>query len=243
MSIVYRTRKWLTIPQLVSAWALELSKDKEQSKRDEQALRDSLLEDIINGRLDEAGPLVDGRRLGLRLELGGRPCFISGHEIQVFFRCSPPAIALDQILIMKEAVLDFAWRYQLPLPSWWADDSTASSSAQHGSELSTADGKSTVSNLIAASPISTPSDSARTRGRKPTKRQRAAAAMSKAMQEGRTTESGLRDMPEKQLAAEYGGVSRDTARKARNEALSAISSKPQLPPNSTSTTSISTSTS
>jgi hypothetical protein len=242
MSIVFRTRKWLSIPQLVSAWALEFAKDKQNPHQDEQALRHSLLEDIINGRLDETRPLVDGRKSGLRLDLGGVPMFIYGSEISVFLRCSPQAIDLHQILITKEAVLDFARRYQLPPPSWWADDNTACSSVKASGELSTTNVTATATEASHDVSILTSTDLTRRRGRKPNRREAVKVAMSKAIRDGRITADGLRDMPEKQLKAEY-AVSRDTARKARNEVLLAISLKPRSPQGSTSTTSISPSTS
>jgi hypothetical protein len=89
MSDVFRTREWLSIPQLVPAWALELAKDKERVGHEEEALLHTLSEDIITGRLDNSGPLRnDGRRLGLRFELGGRGYFVEGHELRVFI-CRP----------------------------------------------------------------------------------------------------------------------------------------------------------
>src|SRR5262249_53967370 len=154
MSIVFRTRGWLSIPQLVSAWAPELSENRDLVRLDEQALLHSLLEDIINGRLDHSGPLVKGRRLGLRWDIGGVPHLIYGCEIHVFLGCSPPAITVDAILVMKEAVLDFASRHRLPAPSWWADES-AGSTPQDTSELALTSAKTMEDKSIVASPKST----------------------------------------------------------------------------------------
>jgi hypothetical protein len=57
------------------------------------------------------------------------------------------------------------------------------------------------------------------RGPKSGKRENTAAAIRKELRDQTLTATALRDMPEKELAARY-GVSRDTARKARHDALS-----------------------
>ncbi len=42
-----------------------------------------LLEDIVNKRLDDAGPLAEGRRLGLRvITPEGRAGFLEGHQVR-----------------------------------------------------------------------------------------------------------------------------------------------------------------
>jgi hypothetical protein len=66
----------------------------------------------------------------------------------------------------------------------------------------------------------------RKRGRKPIRFNKAAEAMRLDLQ-GKQTPNSLRDMPEKNLANMY-GVSRDTARKARNAVLSEIVDKDNL---------------
>jgi hypothetical protein len=66
MSILYRTERWLTIAQLVRAWGYELAKGPEDREQYVQDLLHILLVDIINGRLDDSGPLMDDQRLGLR---------------------------------------------------------------------------------------------------------------------------------------------------------------------------------
>jgi hypothetical protein len=49
----------------------------------EQDLVHLLLEDIINKRLDDAGPLAEGRRLGLRLITpDGQAGFLEGHQVR-----------------------------------------------------------------------------------------------------------------------------------------------------------------
>jgi hypothetical protein len=105
--IVFRTKEWLSLPQLVDAWGSELAKVGEEPNRSQNALQHVLLEDIINGRLDYTGPLQDGRKRGLHLEFGGRAYFVEGHEIRTLM-ASDPWFSLHRIVIMKEAVLDFA---------------------------------------------------------------------------------------------------------------------------------------
>jgi hypothetical protein len=74
--------------------------------------------DIVNGRLDDSGPLVDGRRLGLRLITPkNRAAFIEGPQLLDLIR-TKEAWLLHYVVVMKEAVLDFAQRHQLPSPSW-----------------------------------------------------------------------------------------------------------------------------
>jgi Bacterial regulatory proteins, gntR family len=211
VTFLFRTREWLSLPQLVDAWGLELAKVGDEPDRSQKALEHILLEDIINGRLDDTGPLrkMNGRSLGVRLEFGGVPSFVEGHEIRPLVCCPIPAISLHRILIMKEAVLDFAKRHQLPPPSWWAD--RASLSADTG--VTTKDAHS-----VATSP--TPALS-RTRGRKPEKPDQVKEAMREDIRLGRLTPVALRDMPEKNLAARY-DVSRDTARKALDAVLPEI---------------------
>jgi hypothetical protein len=42
-----------------------------------------LLEDMVNERLDDAGPLAEGRRLGLRvITPEGRAGFLEGHQVR-----------------------------------------------------------------------------------------------------------------------------------------------------------------
>jgi len=196
----------------VRAWCAELAKGGGDPNQYEQELEHILLEDIINGRLDDAGPLRDGRRLGLRLEIDGRPGFVEGHEIRALICCPIPAISLHRVVVMKEAVLDFANRRKLPPPSWWTDDNVTSKDAHS----------------VTASPIPAPAHMARPRGRRPKKLGQVIEALSEDIRQGRLTEHALSNMLEKDLAASY-GVSRDTARKARDAVLSAILPRKQLP--------------
>ena len=69
----------------------------------------------------------------------------------------------------------------------------------------------------------------RPRGVRPQKREQTKNAMRNDIQQGRLTVAQLDDMLEKNLATKY-GVSRDTARKARNAVLSELNSR-QIPTN------------
>lgn len=121
MSKLFRTKEWLTLAQLTRAWSPELVEGGEDPKQCEQNLIHILLEDIVSGRLDNSGPpRDDGQRLGLRcITPDSKPRFIKGCELLDPIRADQ-AWALDNVVVMKEAVLDFALRRQLPSPSWWA---------------------------------------------------------------------------------------------------------------------------
>jgi hypothetical protein len=157
----------------VDAWGSELAKVGEEPNRSQNALQHVLLEDIINGRLDHTGPLQDGRKLGLHLEFGGRAYFAEGHEIRTLM--ADPSFSLHRILIMKEAVLDFAKRREIPPPSWWTD----------GTSVSTDAGVTTRgTHSIAASPIPALTHSARPRGRRSKKLDQVKEAMSRQLIHG-----------------------------------------------------------
>jgi hypothetical protein len=208
VTIAFRTKEWLSLPQLVDAWGFELATVGEEPNRSQKALEHVLLEDIINGRLDHGGPLHDGRKRGLYLEFGGRPHFVDGHEIRTLM--ADPSFTLHRILIMKEAVFDFAKRREIPPPSWWSDGNSISPDAG----VTTKGAPS-----IPASPTAAPTHSARPRGRRPKKLDQVKEAMRKDIRIGQKTPDGLRHMLEKELAAGY-GVGRETARKARDVVLS-----------------------
>ena len=124
MSKLFRTEGWMTVAQLAGAWSSELTESGEDPTQCEQNLVHILMEDILNGRLDDSGPLVDGRRLGLRLITPeNRAAFIEGPQLLELIQ-TDQARVLHNVLVMKEAVLDFAQRHHLPSPSWWADSST-----------------------------------------------------------------------------------------------------------------------
>jgi hypothetical protein len=121
MSELFRTKEWLTIAQLTNAWSFELAEGCEGPKRFEQNLIHVLMEDIFNGHLDNSGPLRKGQRLGLRwITSEYEAAFIEGRKLLEPFRADRARV-LNNVLVMKEAVLDFAQRHHLPSPSWWAD--------------------------------------------------------------------------------------------------------------------------
>jgi hypothetical protein len=126
LSILFRTKGWLTLAQLLSAWARELADDKTNADHVERNLTHFLIEDMINGRLDDAGPLADGRRLGLRIITpDNRAGYLDGQQArELLMPAGAPAaysLVSHRLVVMKEAVLDFARRHELPAPSWWAD--------------------------------------------------------------------------------------------------------------------------
>jgi hypothetical protein len=124
VSKLFRTKGWMTVAQLTVAWSSELAEGGEDPKQCEQNLGHILMVDIVNGRLDDSGPLVDGRRLGLRLITPeNRAAFIEGPQLLDLIRTKEAGL-LDYVVVMKEAVLDFAQRHQLPSPSWWTDSSS-----------------------------------------------------------------------------------------------------------------------
>jgi ParB-like nuclease domain len=127
MSNLFRTQGWLTIAQLTRAWANEL--EATDPKQSEQDFEHILLGDAINGCLDDTGPLRDGRRLGLRLITPDyKAAFIAGHELNDLMRTDRGRVR-HNVVVLKEAVLDFAKRHRLRLPTWWADTCDAPPSA------------------------------------------------------------------------------------------------------------------
>jgi len=112
----------MTIAQLTGVWSSELAEGGEDAKQYEQNLVHILIEDILNGRLDGSGPLRDdGQRLGLRLITPEHKAgFIKGPQLHELIHIDRSRV-LRNVLVMKEAVLDFAQRHHLPSPSWWAD--------------------------------------------------------------------------------------------------------------------------
>jgi hypothetical protein len=107
--------EWLSVAQLVPAWAKELADATTSVYELEERLWCDLEKEVTNGSLDD--PLRDGSRLGLRaIDPAGHARYIEGRQLYGLFR----TIAED-ILIHKEAVLEFARRRNLPPPSWWSD--------------------------------------------------------------------------------------------------------------------------
>jgi len=109
--------KWLTVSQLVPAWAKELADASTGVYEIQDKLWYHLEKDVIAGLLDD--PLRNGSHLGLRaIAPGGQPTYIEGWRLHGLFRTMG-----EVILLSKEAVLDFVRRHKLRPPSWWADAS------------------------------------------------------------------------------------------------------------------------
>ena len=210
MSVLFRKERWLTVAQLTRAWGRELANPGEADQYI-QDLVHILLTDISNGRLDDSGPLREDQRSGLRLITPeNKAGIVKGHHVRDLLRTSQISWASDHIVVMKEAVLNFAKRRELPPPSWWTDDTDMPADAG----VTVKDAHS-----VAASPTPARTHLARPRGRKPKKLARVKEAMMEDIRLGRQTPNGLKNMLEKDLVAGY-GVSRDTARKARDAVLS-----------------------
>jgi hypothetical protein len=210
MSILFRTKEWLTVAQLARAWSFELGRD-QPAEQIERNLVHALFEDIVNGRLDDLGPPVQGRRLGLRLITPEcRAGFIVGADIRDLIAGGDISRLSHRIVVMKEAALDFARRRDLTVPSWW----TVEWSKLQNSGL----GESCAESVFSSS------DSAisKRRGRLPKKRNLTKAAMKKDVQDGRLTSMELTNMLEKELSFRY-GVGRETARQARQAVLAEMS--------------------
>ena len=211
MSVLFRKEEALTVAQVSRAWGQELANG-EEADQCIQDLGRILLTDIVNGRLDETGPLREDQRSGLRMITPeNKAGFIIGRTIRSLIDISTPISWISHyILVMKEAILDFARRHELPPPSWWAD----------GTDVPTDVGVITKdTHSVAASPTPAPTHLARPRGRKPKKLDQVKQDMRDAIRLGQLTPGVLRDMPETNLADRY-DVSRDTVRKARDAILS-----------------------
>jgi hypothetical protein len=217
MSVLFRKEGWLTVAQLTGGWGRELANG-ETADQYIQDLGHILLTDIVNGRLDDSGPLREDQRSGLRLiTRENKAGIIEGDYVRNLLNISTPISKISHhVLVMKEAVLDFASRHALPPPSWWSDDTSVPTDAGEATK---------ATRSIGASAIPAPTHSARPRGRRPKKLDRVKENMREDIRLGRQTPEGLRDTLEKNLASQY-RVSRDTARKARDAILSEMPPQP-----------------
>src|SRR5262249_18807982 len=140
VSMLFRTKPWLTLAQLAHAWGDELAKDERGRQDLIQDLVHMLKEDIVNGCLDDSGPLREGRRLGLRLITPENQAgFIEGRQLLDSFNSDQAGWILNRVVLVKEAVLDFARRHQLPPPSWWTDRLDLAAKAAPASQAIAAD--------------------------------------------------------------------------------------------------------
>ena len=105
MSIMFRTKTWLTLGELATAWARELSGPEQDFDLSRSRLLNRLLEDAVNGRLDDIGPLVEDQRLGLRIITPDfRAGFLKGVVLLNGLKSGADLTLLqDRIVIMKEA--------------------------------------------------------------------------------------------------------------------------------------------
>jgi hypothetical protein len=210
---MFSTKDFLTVAQLVGAWGPELGRRVADPSRIEADLVHELFEDIINGRFDNSGPLCEGQRLGLRLITPDcRAGFLAGHDVRDLIRFGIEPWLLHRIVVMKEAVLDFARRRQLPPPSWW--DTPVGANADG---VSISADTAPISGATSQNP--TPAISGRRRGPRRWQFDLAREEMRKDIRLRRRTVTELQNMLEKELASHY-HVSRDTARKAREAVLS-----------------------
>jgi hypothetical protein len=215
VSILFRTKPWLTLHQLVHGWAGELPGAEKNPEGFEQNLIHLLFEDIANGGLDDAGPFVEEQRLGLRIITPDcQAGFLEGRQILNALRSGADADFLaHRIVVMKEAALAFAQRHNLPPPSWWQNDTTALPTTTPDDIIVTA-----ASNSATAIEKPAKEEQPRSRGRKPKKFNRTKEAMRDDIQKGHLTPSRLEEMTEMELSANY-VVCREIVRKARNEVL------------------------
>jgi hypothetical protein len=119
VSALYRSKRRLTLAQLVPAWARELANATTSAGECERELWHSLLEDIINGRFD-------GMVLGLEfIQPDNRAVPVQGRLLIGKVGLSLARYS-HRIVVRKNAVLNFARRQKLSRPSWWVDKSRAS---------------------------------------------------------------------------------------------------------------------
>jgi hypothetical protein len=215
MSILFRAKGGLTVDQLVRAWAGELPGAEKDPKRFEQDLAHLLLEDVANGRLDDAGPLVEGQRLGLRIVTPDfQAGLLEGRQILDALRSGGDAEFLGhRIVVMKEAALTFAQSHNLPPPSWWQNGTVDLPMTSPDDMIGTS-ASSSGTTLLSPANQTLP----RKRARAPKKFEQTKQAMRHDILQGRLTATQLKTMLEREISEKY-SVSRDTARKARNAVL------------------------
>jgi hypothetical protein len=120
-----RAEGLLRLARLVPAWANELADATSSPSSLEGDLWHYLHEDVVNGLLDDSGPLINGSRFGLRfIDSSGRGVYVNGGLL--FGTTHLPFRGMGQrilVAVAKEAVLDFARRHGVPPPSSGSDAS------------------------------------------------------------------------------------------------------------------------
>jgi hypothetical protein len=102
----------LSVAQLVPAWAKELADATTSVHKLEEELWYELEKAVTNGSLDD--PLRDGSRLGVgTIDPAHHVQYIEGRQLYGLFR-----MKVEDILLSKHAVLEFARRYKRRPPSW-----------------------------------------------------------------------------------------------------------------------------
>jgi hypothetical protein len=121
-----RAEQWLTLAQLVPAWANELADATRSPSQVERDLWQCLHEDATIGFFDYSGPLRNGRRLGLGLiDDNGRFRYVRGRLLgTVHF---PFRRRGHRIFLARKAMLALARRRWVPPFSGWPDASEGES--------------------------------------------------------------------------------------------------------------------
>jgi hypothetical protein len=81
-----------------------------------------LTEDVLNGRFEATGRFSDGQNSGIHLITPeNKAAIIDKGQDLAELAATDPIFFSHRVVLMKEAILDFAKRRQLPQPSWWSD--------------------------------------------------------------------------------------------------------------------------
>lgn len=125
---LFRNSRALPFQDIVPAWAPEIDVA-------EDSLAQGMLRAIFDGRLDHAGPLIDGERHGLRwstCELNAG--MIRGDHLRPLARITHGrwrGVEFSYLYLMREAVLAFAEACKLQRPSWWKSSASLDLKASH----------------------------------------------------------------------------------------------------------------